>query len=273
MTASLDLLSLLPSVERIAQQAGEVILPYFSASVSFDAKADGSPVTQADKAADKLIQQALRELTPDIAILSEEMEQPLVTEQRLSLARLWLVDPLDGTRQFIRGDAGFSVNIALIVNHQPILGVVYSPVEAIGYSGIAGEGAWRWQGKQRNVIQVSAIAAPMRVVTGFSATRRGEKTRAFLSALPLYELIELGSLLKMCRIAEGLADAYPRFGLTSEWDTAAAQVVLSEAGGLVCGLDGQALTYNARDTLENPHFIAVGDPSFDWPLALVKSLC
>lgn len=272
MTESFDLLSLLPAVERIAQQAGEVILPYFSASVSFDAKADGSPVTQADKAADSLIQQALRELTPDIAILSEEMEQPLATEQRLSLARLWLVDPLDGTRQFIRGDAGFSVNIALIVNHQPILGVVYSPVEAVGYSAVFGQGAWRWQGEQRSAIQVSEIAQPMRVLTGFSATRRGEKTRAFLNELPSYELIELGSSLKMCRIAEGLADVYPRFGLTSEWDTAAAQVVLMEAGGLVCGLDGQALTYNARDTLENPPFIAVGDAEYPWPLEKVNAL-
>jgi 3'(2'), 5'-bisphosphate nucleotidase len=272
VTASLDLLSLLPAVERIAQQAGEVILPYFSASVSFDAKADGSPVTQADKAADSLIQQALRELTPSIAILSEEMDQPLTPEQRLSLSTLWLVDPLDGTRQFIRGDAGFSVNIALIVNHQPILGVVYSPVDGIGYSALSGQGAWRWQGEKRNTIQVSAIAQPMRVVTGFSATRRGEKTRAFLSALPSYELIELGSSLKICRIAEGLADVYPRFGLTSEWDTAAAQVVLNEAGGALCGLDGQALTYNARDTLENPPFLAVGDPSYPWPLEVVKTL-
>lgn len=272
MITSLDLTRLLPAVERIAQQAGEVILPYFSASVSFDAKADGSPVTQADKAADRLIQQALAELTPDIVILSEEMEQPLATEQRLSLSCLWVVDPLDGTRQFIRGDAGFSVNIALIMNHQSILGVVYSPVEGVGYSAVSGQGAWRWQSEKRNVIKVSAIANPMRVLTGFSATRRGEKTRAFLSALPSYELIELGSSLKMCRIAEGLADVYPRFGLTSEWDTAAAQVVLTEAGGLVCGLDGQALTYNARDTLENPPFIAVGDTHYPWPLKKVNAL-
>jgi len=271
VTVSLDLLSLLPAVERIAQQAGCVILTYFSASVRFDAKADGSPVTQADKAADSLIQQALRELTPNIAILSEEMEQPLALEQRLSLTTLWLVDPLDGTRQFIRGDAGFSVNIALIVNHQPILGVVYSPVDGVGYSALSGKGAWRWQGEKRSTIQVSAIAEPMRVVTGFSATRSGEKTRAFLSALPSYELIELGSSLKICRIAEGLADVYPRFGLTSEWDTAAAQVVLHEAGGLLCGLDGQALTYNARRTLENPPFLAVGDPCYPWPVVAVKA--
>jgi len=118
----------------------------------------------------------------------------------------------------------------------------------------------------------SLIQDALGVLTGFSATRRGEKTRAFLNALPSYELIELGSSLKMCRIAEGLADVYPRFGLTSEWDTAAAQVVLMEAGGLVCGLDGQALTYNARDTLENPPFIAVGDAEYPWPLEKVNAL-
>lgn len=272
MTTSLDLLSLLPAVEQIAVQAGEVIMPYFSPNVRFDAKADGSPVTQADKAADALIQQALAELTPDIVILSEEMEQQLAASARLQLRRLWLVDPLDGTRQFIRGDAGFSVNIALIVDHQPVLGVVYSPVEAVGYSAVSGQGVWRWQLGQRQPIQVVPIAHPMRVLTGFSATRGGEKTRTFLAHLPDYQLMELGSSLKICRIAEGMADVYPRFGLTSEWDTAAAQVILAEAGGLLCGLDGQALTYNARTTLENPPFIAVGDPTYAWPLSAIRSL-
>lgn len=267
-----DGVPLLSAVEQIAVRAGEVIMPYFSPSVRFDAKADGSPVTQADKAADLLIQQALTELTPDVAILSEEMEQQLTPSQRLGSSRLWLVDPLDGTRQFIRGDAGFSVNIALIVNHQPMLGVVYCPVTMVGYSAVSGQGAWRWQAGQRQVIQVAPIAQPMRVLTGFSATRRGERTRAFLAALPDYQLIELGSSLKICRIAEGLADVYPRFGLTSEWDTAAAQVVLTEAGGLLCDLDGQTLTYNARTTLENPPFIAVGNKEYAWPLAVVKAL-
>lgn len=269
---TLDWLALLSAVEQIAVRAGEVIMPYFSAAVHFDAKADGSPVTQADKAADALIQQALAELTPDILVLSEEMEQQLPAFERLQLRRLWLVDPLDGTRQFIRGDAGFSVNIALIVDHQPVLGVVYSPVEAVGYSAVLGQGAWRWQSGQRQPIQVAPIAHPMRVLTGFSATRRGEKTRTFLAHLPDYQLMELGSSLKICRIAEGMADVYPRFGLTSEWDTAAAQVILSEAGGLLCGLDGQALSYNVRDTLENPPFIAVGDPAYAWPLSVIRSL-
>lgn len=272
MAMTLDHMALLNAVEQIAVHAGEAIMPYFSSNVRFDAKADGSPVTQADKAADALIQQALAQLTPDIVILSEEMEQQLPSSGRLQLRRLWLVDPLDGTRQFIRGDAGFSVNIALIVNHQPVLGVVYSPVDGIGYSAVSGQGAWRWQHGQRQSIQVMPIAHPMRVLTGFSATRRGEKTRTFLAHLPDYQLTELGSSLKICRIAEGLADVYPRFGLTSEWDTAAAQVVLAEAGGLLCGLDGQALSYNARDTLENPPFIAVGDPCYPWPVEVVSAL-
>jgi len=263
---------LLNAVEMIAQTAGEKILPYFSQSVAYDAKADGSPVTLADKLADDYIRQSLQALTPSIAILSEEMDQPMLNADRLALSCLWLVDPLDGTRQFIRGDAGFSVNIALVDNHQPILGVVYSPVEGKGYSSITAQGSWCWQAGERKSIRVSALSHPLRVLTGFSSTPRGAKTRAFLAALPDYQLTELGSSLKICRIAEGFADVYPRFGLTSEWDTAAAQLILSEAGGLLCDLDGQALRYNTKDSLENPPFIAIGDMTYPWPLARVKAL-
>lgn len=264
---SRDYLPLLAQLQAIAEQAGSIIMTYFSQQVAFDAKDDGSPVTLADKAADAFITHALSRLTPTIPIVSEEMAHPVSVAERLAWQRLWLVDPLDGTRQFIRGDKGFSVNIALIEAHTPVIGVVYSPVEQVGYGAVHGEGAWRWEvAGQQHRIHVAPISQPMRVLTGFSSTRRGEKTRRFLAELPAYQLIELGSSLKICRVAEGRADVYPRFGLTSEWDTAAAQVVLSEAGGLLMGMDGLPLTYNARDTLENPPFIAVGQKDYSWPL-------
>ncbi|MCH9742408.1 MAG: 3'(2'),5'-bisphosphate nucleotidase CysQ [Proteobacteria bacterium] len=262
-----DDLALLTELQRIAEQAGNIIMTYFSQQVAFDAKGDGSPVTLADKAADAFITQALHRMTPTIPVVSEEMVHPVSTVTRRAWSCLWLVDPLDGTRQFIRGDQGFSVNIALIEAHAPVIGVVYSPVEQIGYAAVRGKGAWRWDAQgQKCPIHVAPVAQPIRVLTGFSSSPRGEKTRCFLNALPAYQLFELGSSLKICRVAEGAADVYPRFGLTSEWDTAAAQVVLTEAGGVLMGVDGLPLTYNARDTLENPPFVAVGQVSYPWPM-------
>jgi 3'(2'), 5'-bisphosphate nucleotidase len=264
---------LVAHIQILAQGAGEVILPYFSQSVAFDSKADGSPVTLADKAADAFIAAGLQRLTPDIPILSEESVIPVSLVERLSWQRLWLVDPLDGTRQFIRGDAGFSVNIALVENHVPVLGVVYSPVERVGYAAVRGLGAWRWDDAGGQYpIQVVPVQRPVRVITGFSATKRGIMTQTFLDNLPEYQLIELGSAIKICKVAEGSVDVYPRFGLTSEWDTAAAQIVLEEAGGALVGLDGQSLRYNERPILENPPFIAIGQIDFAWGLDQVKAV-
>jgi len=264
--------NLIAQIQHLAQEAGEVILPYFSHHVAFDNKDDGSPVTLADKAADAFICAELQRLTPNIPILSEETLVPVSLEERLSWSLLWLVDPLDGTRQFIRGDAGFSINIALVENNQPVLGVVYSPVERLGYAAVRGFGAWRWDAQGDYPIQVLPVHQPMRVITGFSATTRGAITTSFLAALPEYELIELGSALKICKVAEGSVDVYPRFGLTSEWDTAAAQIILEAAGGALINLDGTPLSYNQRATLENPPFIAIGQVDYPWPLAAVNAV-
>lgn len=263
---------LVSQVRVIAQMAGEVILPYFSQSVAFDNKEDGSPVTLADKAADAFICAGLKNLTPDIPILSEETLVPVSLEERLSWHRLWLVDPLDGTRQFIRGDAGFSVNIALVEHNTAVLGVVYSPVERVGYAAVRGMGAWRWDDNGSYPIRVVPVQDPVRVITGFSATKRGIMTQTFLASLPDYQLIELGSAIKICKVAEGCADVYPRFGLTSEWDTAAAQLVLEEAGGALVNLDGLPLRYNERSILENPPFVAIGQKDYAWGLEAVKAV-
>jgi 3'(2'), 5'-bisphosphate nucleotidase len=263
---------LVNDIQRLAQGAGEVILPYFSQSVAFDNKDDGSPVTLADKAADAFICAGLKNLTPDIPILSEETLIPVSLEERLSWHRLWLVDPLDGTRQFIRGDVGFSVNIALVEHNMPVLGVVYSPVERVGYAAVRGMGAWRWDDNGSYPIQIVPVQHPVRVITGFSATKRGIMTQTFLASLPDYQLIELGSAIKICKVAEGSADVYPRFGLTSEWDTAAAQLVLEEAGGALVNLDGLPLRYNERLILENPPFVAVGQKDYAWGLEAVKAV-
>jgi 3'(2'), 5'-bisphosphate nucleotidase len=264
--------SLVQQVKSLAQAAGEVILPYFSQSVAFDCKADGSPVTLADKAADEFICAGLQRLTPDTPILSEETLIPVSQQERLSWQRLWLVDPLDGTRQFIRGDTGFSVNIALVENHIPVLGVVYSPVDRVGYAAVRGVGAWRWDDDGQYPINVSAVQQSVRVITGFSASKRGVMTQTFLANLPKHTLIELGSAIKICKVAEGSADVYPRFGLTSEWDTAAAQIILEEAGGALINLEGFALRYNERDILENPPFIAVGQLDYPWALDAVNAV-
>jgi 3'(2'), 5'-bisphosphate nucleotidase len=263
---------LVRQVQLIAQGAGEVILPYFSQSVAFDNKDDGSPVTLADKAADAFICAGLKNLMPDTPILSEEILVPVSLEERLSWHRLWLVDPLDGTSQFIRGDAGFSVNIALIEDNSPALGVVYSPVERVGYAAVRGLGSWRWDDNGSYPIQVVPVQHPVRVITGFSATKRGIMTQTFLASLPNYQLIELGSAIKICKVAEGSADVYPRFGLTSEWDTAAAQIVLEEAGGSLINLDGLPLRYNERPILENPPFIVVGQQDYPWNLDKVRAV-
>lgn len=267
MHNSEQLSQLVEQVSRIAEQAAEVILPHFTTQVDYTAKADGSPVTLADQAADRLIRTALQALTPDWPILSEEMEQPLSFAQRAQADYLWLVDPLDGTRQFIRGDAGFSVNIALIHRHQPILGVVYAPVDAVGYAAVLQQGAWRWQQAQRQAISVSQVAQPVRVLTGCFSAKNSQRTRDFLNQLGDYQLEELGSSLKICRVAEGSADIYPRYGLTSEWDTAAAHIILSEAGGELCAFEtGERLCYNRKASLDNPYFYAVGQSRYPWPL-------
>jgi 3'(2'), 5'-bisphosphate nucleotidase len=260
---------LLACVADIARQAGREILEvYASGAVDATAKADESPLTAADLRAHRLIVQRLAELTPAIPVLSEEAAHTPFAE-RCRWPRYWLVDPLDGTREFLSRNGQFTVNIALIEGHAPVLGVVHVPVTDSSYLGWPGEGAWRQRAAATaEAIRVAAqAAAPLRVVG--SRSHRGDSLDAFLARVGAHELLAIGSSLKFCLVAEGSADVYPRLGPTSEWDTAAAHAVVTAAGGTVSRLDGTPLQYNTRAELLNPYFVAYGPKDRDW-LALLR---
>jgi 3'(2'), 5'-bisphosphate nucleotidase len=257
-------------VATIARAAGREILEVYGQGRSHaEPKADDSPLTEADLRSHRLIADALGALTPDIPLLSEEAARASYAE-RARWRRYWLVDPLDGTREFLSRNGEFTVNIALIEAHAPVLGVVHVPVTDRTYGGIPGAGAWRHTGagEGRQLLHVAARAAePVRVVG--SRSHRGDSLERFLARLGPHEMKPVGSALKFCLVAEGAADVYPRLGPTSEWDTAAAHAVVRAAGGAVVQLDGRPLEYNTRDELLNPFFVAYGDTRRDW-LALLR---
>jgi len=260
---------LLARVADIARRAGgEILEVYAGAEVAATAKSDASPLTAADVRAHRLIVESLRELTPDVPVLSEEsVHTPFA--QRSLWPRYWLVDPLDGTREFLSRNGEFTVNIALIEGHAPTLGVVHVPVTDTSYRGLPGAGAWRQRGGAlADPIYVARQAAsPLRVAG--SRSHRGDSLDEFLARAGPHELLALGSALKFCLVAEGAADVYPRLSPTSEWDTAAAHAVVAAAGGTVCRLDGAPLEYNTREELLNPSFVAYGPRDRDW-LALLR---
>lgn len=257
-------------VAAIAQAAGREILEvYAERDAAPTLKEDDSPLTAADLRSHRLIVAALAALTPGVPVLSEEAARPPWGE-RSRWARHWLVDPLDGTREFLSRNGEFTVNIALIEAHAPALGVVHVPVSDTTYRGIPGAGAWREVGgAPAEVLHAATHAAdPVRVVG--SRSHRGDSLDGFLARLGRHELKAIGSSLKFCLIAEGAADIYPRLGPTSEWDTAAGHAVAVAAGGTVVELDGRPLRYNTRDGLLNPFFVAYGDRQRDW-LALLRT--
>ncbi len=242
--------------------AGAAILAVYAKDFEVIGKADASPLTEADLASHRLIVAGLRALTPQIPVLSEEAADVPWSERR-TWTRYWLVDPLDGTREFVKKNGEFTVNIALIDRGRPVLGVVYAPVFDYLLHALAGEGAFLRQAGQDIAVQVRQPATlPLHVAA--SRSHLDPRTAAFLERIGDAERHGLGSSLKFCRIAEGRIDLYPRFGPTSEWDTAAAQCVLEAAGGAVLRLDGTPLDYNAKESLLNPDFIAVGDRSLPW---------
>lgn len=230
-----------------------------------DEKADSSPLTDADLRSQKVILAGLGDLTPGVPVLAEEAEAAAVAfEERSRWTQYWLVDPLDGTREFVSRNPEFTVNIALVREHRPVLGVVHVPAQLLDYDACEGAGAFRQAANSpREQIRVSPKAAsPVRVVG--SKSHRGDSLDGLLARLGPHELKPVGSSLKLCLVAEGAADFYPRLGPTMEWDIAAAQAVLECAGGHVIDLDGKPLRYNTRASLVNPHFIAYGDPSREW---------
>lgn len=261
--SSIDLAALLNPVKEIAAEAGARILEIYETAFEVEAKGDNSPLTAADLQAHETITEGLRRLTPQIPILSEE-SAAVPYEQRSRWERFWLVDPLDGTKEFINRNGEFTVNIALIENREPVLGVVQVPVKGLFYFAARRHGAFRQAaGESASQIHVSPLGGgPVRVVG--SRSHGGESLQTFVSRLGEHDLVTIGSSLKFCLVAEGEADIYPRLGLTSEWDTAAAQCLVEEAGGRVISIAGERLIYN-KESLLNPHFLVIGDAGArDW---------
>jgi 3'(2'), 5'-bisphosphate nucleotidase len=258
----------LDEVCAIAREAADAILAIYAQDFEVIQKADCSPVTTADLAAQAVIAHRLQDIAPAIPVISEEALAAPWAERR-TWRRYWLVDPLDGTREFIKRNGEFTVNIALIENHRSVLGVVLAPVSGDLYAAVHGQGAWRQKtpGSPRETIRTRAADGLLRV-TG-SRSHTGIRPATLLDRLGEHETFALGSSLKFCVIARGDADVYLRLGATSEWDTAAAQCVLEEAGGAVLDLAGRPFRYNTRDSLINPEFIACGDPSVDWSSRLL----
>ena len=258
-----ELAGLLEPIVELAQRAGEKILEvYNSDDFSVEEKHDKSPLTAADLASHHEIVDGLTALTPEIPVLSEESAS-LPFEERSLWQTYWLVDPLDGTREFIKRNGEFTVNIALIEDGVPVLSVVYVPVTAVSYLACKGQGAFKQEAGERRAIKVRKLGAGPLMVVG-SRSHRGESLNQFLEKLGEHEMVGMGSSLKLCLVAEGVADIYPRLGLTSEWDTAAAQCVVEQAGGLVTDTAMQPLRYNTKDSLLNPFFLVFGDDSRDW---------
>lgn len=256
----------LPQVIMIARETGEEILHYYHGEKDLEVmeKPDTTPLTEADLAANGVVVEHLRILTPDIPIISEESEVPPFA-LRQSWDTYWLVDPLDGTREFIQGNGEFTVNIALIHHHRAIMGVIYAPVDDVVYFACEGSGAYRRiHGKALEAISCRELdMAQFTIASSRSYTT--PQIQSFIARLDNdHELILRGSSLKSCLVAEGGADLYPRLGPTSEWDTAAAQCIVEEAGGQITDLQMQPLRYNTKDSLLNPEFFVFGKGSKDW---------
>ena len=251
-------------VGAIARTAGKVIMDIYHSDFAVQMKDDASPLTAADLAAQQAIMAGLATLDLQLPVLSEEANA-LPWSERQHWSRYWLVDPLDGTREFVKRNGEFTVNIALIDDRRSVLGVVLAPVTGELYVAAQGQGAWQqaqpegaWQR-----IQARPLARPP-LVAG-SRSHGGAQSELLQHLIGSdYQVLPLGSSLKFCLIARGDADVYLRLGLTSEWDTAAAQCVLDEAGGAVLDLTGEPFRYNRGESLLNPEFIAVGDRTIDW---------
>jgi 3'(2'), 5'-bisphosphate nucleotidase len=247
--------ALIQALRHLARTAGDVIMTYYEGGAAVREKADSTPVTDADEAAERLIVAGLERLAPDTPIVAEE----LAAAGRIpdvSGGRFWLVDPLDGTKEFISRNGEFTVNIALIEDGAPVLGVVYAPVPGdMYYTGP--DGAWR----ERDGSAPERIAARAPAANGLvavvSRSHRSPETDEFLTGFTIRDERSAGSSLKFCLIAAGEADLYPRLGRTMEWDTAAGHAVAAAAGGSVRRLDGERLAYG-KPGFENPHFIVRG---------------
>jgi len=258
---------LLNRVEAIAREAGAAIMAIYAREFSVREKEDKSPLTEADAAAHTLITERLAGLKPLLPVLSEEAVGDFVATD--APASYWLVDPLDGTKEFIKRNGEFTVNIALITGGKPVLGVVYAPALDVAYVAAEGRGAFKVGADgARALLRVAEHleGTPWRIVG--SRSHAGDSLAALARQLGTHELISMGSSLKFCLVAEGTADIYPRLGPTSLWDTAAAQCVVEQAGGRVIDLAGSALGYGDPSRILNPFFLVHGVSVVDWPVLL-----
>lgn len=247
---------LLLRVETLAREAGALILQVYATDFAVQGKADHSPVTAADERAEAHIVPALQALSPAWPVVAEEAAAR--GQAPAAAATFWLVDPLDGTREFVARNGEFTVNIALVHDGAPVLGVVYLPVPDVLYAGVVGQGAWRQVGAgERQALHCRALPAAGAVVACSRAHGDGDALDAFLQGSRVASRKIAGSSLKFGLLAAGEADIYPRFGRTMEWDTAAGHAVLAAAGGSIKDLEGRPLRYG-KPGYENPHFIARG---------------
>ena len=254
-----DLATLAESLMPIVERAAVAIMRIYDGAFAVQNKDDNSPLTLADLESQRVIVDGLKGITPDIPILSEESAAAPWAERR-TWRELWVVDPLDGTREFVKRNGEFTINIALVVEHEPVLGLVSAPAQKLTYWGIAGVGAFtRPRDGEARRIHTAPPQKPLRVVG--SRSHASSQTAAYLARLGPHVMSSVGSSLKFCLLAEGKAELYPRFGATSEWDTAAGQAVLEAAGGHVTRPDGHRLRYNCRESLINGDFVAFSDSS------------
>ena len=256
---------LLNDIAKVANRAGGAILEVYAGKFEVETKDDDSPLTIADKRAHEVIVEGLMQICPDIPILSEEGIQ-LPFEVRENWRAYWLIDPLDGTKEFINRNGEFTVNIALIENGYPVIGVVGYPVAGKIFVAATEVGAFEidLHNDSRQPLSVKTLNNPETIRVVASKSHMDERLQAALDSRKEVETVAVGSSLKFCLLAQGKADFYPRFGPTSEWDIAAAQCVLEVAGGKVITLDGERMRFNQKESLINPDFVAVADPEYDW---------
>lgn len=243
---------MLDKIIQLAREAGDAIMHVYAGSQPMDVtrKSDDSPVTAADLAAHKVIVEGLAALSPEVPVLSEE--DPPSWAVRQNWKKYWLVDPLDGTKEFIKRNGEFTVNIALIENGKPVLGVVYAPALGVMYSASEGK-AWKEEGGHKTQIQVRE-ARPLLVVVSRSHADKDEELKEYLAQLGEHQTTAIGSSLKFCLVAEGKAQLYPRFGPTNIWDTGAGHAVAIAAGAHVHDWQGKTLDYTPRESFLNPGF-------------------
>lgn len=250
-------------VVALAREAADAILAVYAQDFSVALKDDVSPLTAADMAAHRCIVAGLQRLTPDIPVLSEESAHLVDSTERRGWPTLWVVDPLDGTREFVKRNGEFTVNIALVHEGVAVFGVIQAPVTGVLWHGMPGHGAYRCDADGECAIHSrQAAGGPLRVAG--SRSHLDPRTARIMARIGAAEPLAMGSSLKFCLLADGGLDVYPRFGPTSEWDTAAGQAIVEAAGGCVVDCRGRPLRYNQRDTLLNSDFMALADPALPW---------